>query len=130
MDFAIYENTSLNTAFKIPWILLRLWLRNRNNCSFSSSLPQFYTQQNTLSTIKSIDTSILNHNSNFTKTLVFRDLLNSATIDTLILLLQMLLLFLFYIPKDLMCLSFSIYRHGYLHSYYFVKLLVIHFLLF
>ena len=64
--------------------------------------------------IRSIDTSILNqNNSNFTKTLVFGDPLNSATIDTLILLLQMLLLTLIQIPKDSMCLCFGIYRHGY-----------------
>ena len=43
--------------------------------------------------IKSIDPSILNQNSsNFAKTLVFGDPVNSVTIDTLILLLQMLLL--------------------------------------
>ena len=55
---------------------------------------QFYTERNNLlNKIKSIDTSILNQN--FTKTLDFGDPLNSATIDTLILLLQMLLLTLF-----------------------------------
>ena len=58
---------------------------------------QFYTERNTLlNKIKRSDTSILNqNNSNFTKKLVFGDPLNSATINTLILLLQMLLLTLF-----------------------------------
>ena len=67
------------------------------NCSFSSSLPQFYTERNNLlSKIKSIDTSILNqNNSNFTKTLAFGDPVDRATIDTLTLLQQMLLLTLF-----------------------------------
>ena len=46
--------------------------------------------------IKSIDTSILNKNKlNFTETPIFGDPVHSATIDTLILLLQMLLLTLF-----------------------------------
>ena len=63
--------------------------------------------------MKSIDTPILNKNySNFIKTLVFGDLLTSAAINTLILLLQMLLLTLFQIPKDSICLNISIYRHG------------------
>ena len=60
---------------------------------------KFYTERNTfLNKIKSIDTSILTqNNSSFTKTIFFGDLLNSATIETLILLLllQMLLLALF-----------------------------------
>ena len=51
--------------------------------------------------IKSIDPSILNQNSsNFAKTLVFGDPVNSVTIDTLILLLQMLLLTLLPINFD------------------------------
>ena len=51
--------------------------------------------------IKSIDPSILNqNNSNFAKTLVFGDPVNSVTIDTLILLLQMLLLTLLPIKFD------------------------------
>ena len=49
-----------------------------------------------LNKIKSIDTSKLNqNNSNFIKSFVFGDPLNSATIEKLILLLQMLLLTLF-----------------------------------
>ena len=56
--------------------------------------PQFSTQRSTLfNQIKSIDSSILNqNNSNFTKTLVFGESLNSATTNTLIIPLQMLLL--------------------------------------
>ena len=51
--------------------------------------------------IKSIDPSILNQNSsNFAKTLVFGDPVNSVAIDTLILLLQMLLLTLLPINFD------------------------------
>ena len=59
---------------------------------------QFYTERNNfLNKIKSIGTSILNqNNSNFSETLVFGDSLNNiATIDTLLLLLQMLILTLF-----------------------------------
>ena len=76
---------------------LWLWLWIRNNCSFSSSLPPvLYRTKHPFNKIKRTDTSILNqNNSNFTKALVFGDLLNSATIGTLILLLQMLLLILF-----------------------------------
>ena len=92
---------------------------------------QFYTERNTLlNKIKSIDTSILNqNNSNFSKTVVFGDPLNCATIDTLTILLQMLLLTLFQIPEDSMCLYFSMCRHVYFEVCYFVKLLAMHLLL-
>ena len=124
----IYKNTSLNGAFKIPESILRLWLWKRGNCSFLSSLPLvLYWTKYPFNKIKSIDTSISNqNNSSFAKTLAFADTLNSARIDTVILQLQMLLLTLFWIPKDLICINISICRHG----YYFVKLLVMHFLLF
>ena len=102
LDLAIYENTSLNIAFKkTGTICLNPFCDCGCEIETTARFPfhylQFYTERNTLlNKIKSIDTSVLNqNNSNFTKTLVFGDPLNSGTIDTLLLLLQMLLLTLF-----------------------------------
>ena len=123
MVLAIYENTSLNIAFKVLWIHCDCEIATAH---FTPQCLQFCTERNTLlSKIKSINTSILNQNNlNFTETLFFGDPSNSPTIDTLILLPQILQLTLFWIPKDSMCLYFNIYRHGYFYGYYFLNLLV------
>ena len=80
---------------------------------FPLHCPQFYTERNTLfNKIKNINTSTLNqNNSNFTKTLVFGDPLNSVIIDTLILLLIDTIILLEFVLEPILC--FSIYRHVY-----------------
>ena len=95
---SIYENTSLNTAFKIPWIHFAIVVvKQKQLVIFLFTAPSFIPNETPLrKNQKHWYFYIESNNSNFTKILVFGDPLNSVTIDTIILiLLQMLLLTLF-----------------------------------